>query len=196
MPDLSDRLLRTFASVPATSRVLDFGCGQGIHTAPLLLLGFDVYAWEDDEHMVSAVRTLLSEKLDSREAERRVSYFPRLDASGHPGALFDWVVAFDLSDKVSSREELVGLLREVHRLLVPGGWVYLAVRSIPAHFNPLETSADYASDSGPAFTFTSDTLNAVAEEAWLAVADPPEYTETDRPRLEGIYRRVEAGTIR
>lgn len=190
----SDHLLRTLAAVPTGSTILELGCSSGRHTTPLFQLGFDVYACDPDEQAVFAARVRVTELAGLAEVERRIKPVSRIDDLGYPDASFEWIVAYDTFDDFSSHDDLVAALREARRILKPGGWIYVAVPALDPAFNPRTQEAEYASDSGPRFSYTEDTLTRVMEESGLALASDPQRTSIDHLRLEGIYRRVEPDT--
>ena len=181
MSSPSNHLLKTFAAVPVSNRVLDLGCGHQCHAGPLALLGFDLHACAVDPDAVVAVRVDLAGLMDSDEAQRRVVPVPRLDALGYPDAFFDWIVAYDVFDADPDEAALLDVLAETRRVLASGGWIYVAVP-------PREAEEGRG--------FTSEILRQIMEQAGFALAEEPEVRETEgRCLLEGIYRRVDAGML-
>ncbi len=176
----SDHLLKTFAAVPVGNRVLDLGCGHQCHAGPLVMLGFDLHACAVDPDTVDAVRSILAGIIEPDEAQRRVVPVLRLDTLGYPDAFFDWIVAYDVYGADPSDAALPDALAETRRVLASGGWIYVAV--------PVR-------EGGEGEGFTRDLLQQTMEQAGFALAEHPEIRQTEgRCLLEGIYRRVDAGT--
>lgn len=193
MADPSDHLLRTFGALPVKSRVLDLGCGHGLHTGPLVRLGFDVYACDTSPEVVDGLRASLDKDLGPDEAEKRVTV-SRIDALGYPDDYFDWVVAFNVLQRMETRKEILEVLEEARRVIRPGGWLYLAVPALPDH-TAERTEKGYAGDSGLEPTFTPRTLDELLAEAGYQVAERPSTAIEDGQRIvRAIYRRVEPNT--
>ncbi len=193
MPEPSDHLLRTFATVPVESRILDVGCGDGMQTEALIQLGFDVFACDPSPENVADVRASAAVHIGEEEAGKRISQ-ARVDALGYPDEFFNWVVAFGALARSDSRESLLEGLSEIRRVLRSGGWLYVTVPAIP---EPAETpgARGYAGDSGLKPTFTPRTLNDVMEEAGYALAEGPTIAVEKGGRIvQGIYRRADEGT--
>lgn len=177
----SNHLLKTFAAVALSNRVLDLGCGRRCHAGPLALLGFDLHACAVDPDTVAAVRAVLAGIVEPDEAQRRVVRVPRLGALGYPDAFFDWIVAYDVYGADPAEAALPDALAETRRVLASGGWIYVAV--------PVRDGDEQ--DEG----FTRESLQQTMQQAGFALAEEPKTRETEGRRLlEGIYRRVDAGT--
>lgn len=193
MANPSDHLLRTFGAVPVSSRVLDLGCGHGRHTDPLARLGFDVYACDNSPEAVGDARTLLENSIGGEEATKRVSV-SQLDALGYPDDFFDWVVAYGSLSRLETRDDMLGVLEEAHRVIRPGGWIYIVAPALPDHAAESEDRG-YAGDSGLEPSFTPRTLDELLREAGFVAAEPPSIAaEGDERKVRAIYRRMEADT--
>lgn len=178
----SAHLLRTLAAVPVSSTVLDLACGAGRHTEALLRLGFPVHACDPRPEAVAKTRARVRELIDEETARSCVQERPleRLDALEET---FDWVVADRAEVLLHSEADLNTLLKESHRLLELGGWLYLAV---PA------SRADASGASGETVRFSTSDLEAVHQDVDLATSRPPTRVEEDDvPRIRVLFRCVD-----
>lgn len=101
----SDHLLRTLAAVPVTSTILDLGCGYGRHTVPLLRLGFEVQACDENEAAVRVARERTAPLVDGERADSRVRV-ASLSTLDYPDTAFDWIVAYRPEAYVASEAGL------------------------------------------------------------------------------------------
>jgi SAM-dependent methyltransferase len=161
----SDALLRTFAAVPLHGRVLDAGCGTGRHLAALALLGFEATGVDCD-----------GAALDAAHAAAPASEVVLADVTAlpFPDAYFGWVIAFRLLSSLDAGAQ-APLLRELRRVLAPGGWLYVAVET----------------DAPP------DALTALMTAEGLALAEAPvaDFDADEARIVRGIYRRFEPGVV-
>jgi ubiquinone/menaquinone biosynthesis C-methylase UbiE len=174
----SDHLLRTFAAVPPSCRVLDADAGSGYRTEALAMLGFDIHASDEDAAAVSLLRESLS-ALDARE-QRFIQ--ARSGALGYPDDYFDWVVADRSEFENDSLESTLDVLLELRRVLKPGGWLYLVL--------PTGAVSEETTDEECTLGFYR-----LAAEAGLELAEKAEIeNHADRRVVRGIFRRVESNT--
>jgi len=98
-------------------RILDVGCGTGIHTRALLALGRRTFALDVRPEGLAQLHRELRVPVVQAEAE----YLPVSDAS------FSGMLMLDVLEHVDDAL----LLREAHRALRPGGWVLATVPAMP-----------------------------------------------------------------
>ena len=104
---------------------------------------------------------------------------PAAEVGTHADAQFDWVVA------VLERAD-PEVLREVRRVLKPGGWVYAAVPAVEAEAERHPPGEDLSAE---------EKVGARMAAARLAEAQPAQRAEArGRALVQAIYRRVEPGT--
>ncbi len=126
-PLLHDLLTRTVRE-RRPRRVLDIGCGAGLHLAAMLEAAPDaigVGVEVDPDAAALALRTLSERGLADRASVEAVDIRKAL-AAGRPGALTDRIDRIDLALLANAIyyepvEERVELLSAVARLLAPGG---------------------------------------------------------------------------
>ena len=172
----SDHLLRTFAAVPPASHVLYLQSGDDPHADLLRQLGFAVSVVEGSAETLAQINERVVARLAPELTTERSGRFASDSLLPLPGAMFDWVVASSLLADASRADQLVDVLREIRRVLKPGGWVYVVV--------PDEDGLDEA---------------ALATAADAAALEPAQRIQRDEQAgtgfLQAIYRRVEADTI-
>ncbi len=121
---VADHLLRTLASVAPGTRIAEVGCGDGRHTAPLVQLGFDVWACDADPTAVTTTRARLND-VGVEDAARRVAVMAP-GALGFPDAYADWGVMTTLP---AERPERDAAFQEALRVLRPGAWLWVGTGS-------------------------------------------------------------------
>lgn len=99
--------------LPQGSRILDIGCGRGVLLSALADYGHEVHGMDLSETAVHGA--------DPR-AEIRVA--PCLTHVAYPARHFDQVILWHVLEHLRNPREV---LREVHRILKPGGQVIVAV---------------------------------------------------------------------
>lgn len=107
--------------VPAAARVLDLACGQGRHAVPLARYGWRVVGLDYQQNLLQVAAQR------AREAGTAVPLV-RGDMRALPFAeSFDAVLNIFTAFGYFSEDENVRVLREVARVLRPGGWFILDV---------------------------------------------------------------------
>lgn len=192
----SDHLLRTLAAVPVSSQILDLGCGNGRHTAPLLRLGFPVHACDPRPEAIEATRHNVRGLVEEGSVESCVQE-ATLDTIDYPEGSFDWVVAERAEIFVATDEDLRRLFEQSQHLLKPGGWLYVAVpASSKGREEASTTQRDPTGEGGrPGPSFTIEEMEAHRRETSLVEASrPTRVRDLEVPRIRAIYRRVEPHT--
>ncbi|MEF8815857.1 MAG: class I SAM-dependent methyltransferase [Salinibacter sp.] len=181
----SDQLLRTLASVPVSSPVLNLGCGSGRHTEALLRLGFPVHACDPRPHSVQETRAVVRELVDAETAETCVQHMS-LRGLDDLEATFDWVIADRTEALLDAPADLEVLLEKSRDVLAPGGWVYLTVPATTASADEAPSDRD-----DTVIRFAPADLDPKALDIKMAESQSPsrveEYGET---RVHALYRRV------
>ena len=172
----SNHLLRTLAAVPVSSQMLDFGCGAGRHTAPLLRLGFSVHACDARESAVQQTRTRIKELVGAETARQCVQVVAPEAFDVYPDDAFDWIIAFASASYLQAPGDLPMVFE-------PGGWVYVALSAEPK----VATNGRGAAEQ----PVTSAWIEDCADDVGLAVSVAPEQAEEHGESLvRAIFRYV------
>lgn len=107
------------APLPAPGRVLDVGCASGDYLLALRREGWDVHGIEIDDGAAEYAREKLGLPVRTGRAEEALSGFP----DDHFEAVTMWHVLEHLYDPAQA-------LREVHRILKPGGTLLLELPNL------------------------------------------------------------------
>jgi SAM-dependent methyltransferase len=114
---IGSRHIRFLArGVPPGGRILDVGCGRGVLLAELADRGFEVHGVER-----SAAAAL------GADPRARIRIAPDLAAAGYPPDFFDAVFVWHVLEHL---REPIAAVREMHRILRPGGKLVVAVPNL------------------------------------------------------------------
>lgn len=111
------------AAIPAP-KLLDLGCGAGRHALFFAAEGFDAYACDISREGVEQLR--ISARARGLAVQAVAS--PGHDLSAYPDASLDGVVSFAVLYYMTLAEATQAV-REVHRVLRPGGHFFCVIRS-------------------------------------------------------------------
>lgn len=115
---MADQMAKFVALVPPGGRVLDVGCGPGMDTAVLRQHNLQAIGLDYSHEMMLAGRAVQGNPGPFVRADMR-----RLPVGGQIAGL--WACASLLH---LAREEVLPTLHEFHRVLQPGGILYLSVK--------------------------------------------------------------------
>ncbi len=190
----SDSLLRTLASVPVSTPVLDLGCGPGHHAEALLRLGFPMHATDPRPEAVDATRAVVRDLVDDETAQSCVRQ-ASLEALDAIDATFDWVIADRTEAYLDTKADLQALMAQARTLLAPGGWLYLTVPAAPEANTATDGEREGFDDV--AILFTPSDLEAPAlDSSYMESQSPARVDEHGEVRLHGLYRRVKESPLR
>lgn len=182
----SDQLLRTLASVPVSTPVLNLGCGSGRHAEALLRLGFPMHACDPRAEAVADTRGVVRELVDDETAQSCVQQ-TSLQALDDLDATFDWVIADRTEVYLDAPSDLEALLRRIVPLLNPGGWLYLTVPAAP----DAESPENVQGLDDVAILFASSDLEIPdLDTPFMEVQSPERVEENQELRFHALYRRV------
>jgi SAM-dependent methyltransferase len=138
------------------ARLLDVGCGSGVHLARMQQLGWSVEGVEVDAEAAVAAR--------SRGVPVRLG---PLEQQGYPEASFDAIFSAHVLEHV---HEPIGLLRECARILKPAGTLVVLTPNVESRGHA-RFGAAWLNLDPPRhlFLFSPKTLQRVAERAGLEV---------------------------
>lgn len=128
MRDPDVRLGRIIAEVedPSGFHVLDLGCASGRNTQFLVERGVDVEALDASPAMVERTRERLRPLLGEKAAEARVRLGLMWDLGRYGDDAFDLVVALGVMHTARALDEWDATLREIARVVAPGGRVLVS----------------------------------------------------------------------
>ena len=154
---LFDQLLR--ARIRAGMRVLDAGCGGGRNLVYLLREGFDVSAVDEDPQAVASVRSLAASLAPTLEASRfRCEPVERMTFGDRA---FDVVIGNAVLHFARDDAQFEGMVREMWRVLAPGGMLFARLASSIGMSEPLQPLG------GRRFVLPDGTTRYVVDEAQL-----------------------------
>jgi len=104
----------SFAEVQPGQRVLDLGCGPGVYGEEILTRGAFWYGMDISQAMLSYAHTRLYEQPNSRLLQGSSTFIPLKSSN------LDVAICSGLIDYLS-RDQLIDTIREVQRVLRPGG---------------------------------------------------------------------------
>lgn len=183
----SDELLRTLASVPVSTPMLNLGCDSGRHAQALLRLGFPMHACDPRAEMVEATRAVVRELVDDETARSCIQQTSRQGLDDLE-ATFDWVIAARPEAYLDAPADLEPLLQQVYPLLNPGGWLYLTLPAVP----PEEGQEDAQGLDDVAMLFSPSDLDVPTFDTPFMEVQSPERVEANGElRLHALYRRVD-----
>jgi len=180
----SDQLLRTLASVPVSTPILDLGCDRGRHAEALLRLGFPMHACDPRAEAVTDTRAIVRELVDDETARSCVRQ-TSLDALDDLDVTFDWVIADRTEAYLDATADLAPLFQKARALLNPGGWLYLTLPAAPEENDEAGTHDDGAISFAP-----SDLAPSDINTSFMEVQSPGRVGEHGEIRLHALYRRV------
>jgi len=138
--DLETELRRLKAEERGSARALEIGCGSGRLMRPMSRHFLEIHGVDVSAEFIQEARESLRDLPNARPQQiRGTSLEDFADQS------FDFVYSFELFPHIPSQQLVVSFLREIHRVLRPGGLARL-------HFNGSAGSQSFDQWTGARFT--------------------------------------------
>ena len=156
---LFDQLLK--GRLTPGMRVLDAGCGGGRNLVYLLRSGYEVYAVDQSGEAAGQARSLASALAPHLPADNfRVEHVERMSFTG---GSFDVVISSAVLHFARDEEHWQGMVREMWRVLRPGGLIFARLASsigIEEHIERLEGRRYRLPDGSARFLVDEQMLRA------------------------------------
>jgi tellurite methyltransferase len=141
---LFDQLLK--GRLAPGARILDAGCGYGRNLVYLLRERYDVYGVDTDRDAVISVRAMAEALHPSLPGGN--FHVEGLEAMAFPDAFFDVVICNAVLHFVQDEAHFLAILRELWRVLRPGGVFFCRLASIIGMEHKRLTGRRYLSPDG------------------------------------------------
>lgn len=107
--------------LPEKGRILDLGGATGVYSFPLAEMGYEVWLADLSEMLLGIAR-----KKDTKNILKGCDTVNATDLSIYDDSFFDAVIAFGPFYHLTEKAERTAAVREIHRVLKPGGQVLAA----------------------------------------------------------------------
>jgi 2-polyprenyl-3-methyl-5-hydroxy-6-metoxy-1,4-benzoquinol methylase len=106
---------------PKDRVILDAGCGYGIATLIMSLMGArEAHGIDLARSMIETFQKILASLPDNQEIYPKIG---DINHSGYPDSYFDFVLS---NEAISHYYNLTGFIEEVHRIIKPGGMLFIS----------------------------------------------------------------------
>jgi tellurite methyltransferase len=177
---LFDQLLR--GRFDARRRVLDAGCGGGRNLPYFLRGDFDVWAVDEDEEAVRAVRQLASVIAPMMPPDR--IHCGRIDALPWADASMDAVISSAVLHFAPSMPAFTAMVEEMWRVLAPGGLLFARLATSIGLEQRLTATTGRVRlpDGSERFVVDEHTLLSLTSRLGGTLADPIKTTNVQNSR--------------
>lgn len=166
---IAAELSRLPAADPSTRKALEIGCGPARLMIPMSRYFGEIHGVDISDEMIRRAQERLA---DIQHAHAHVN--SGSDLSLFVDEYFDFVYSYVVFQHIPSREVVLNYLREIRRVLRPGGVVECQLRGASA----IPRAADAQPTTWNGCTFTSDEIAAfLAENGMLLLAISGEGTQ-------------------
>jgi ubiquinone/menaquinone biosynthesis C-methylase UbiE len=137
--------------IPQAKRALEIGCGPGRLMRPMARHFHEIHGIDISDEMIRRAERNLAGTANAYPKHATAS-----DLAGFADASFDFVYSYAVFQHIPSGDVVFGYLREVARVLRPGGIAHLQLNGLP------KTSQTYTTWSG--FRVSADEVREFARE--------------------------------
>ncbi len=179
---LFDQLLKNrFAG---GDRILDAGCGQGRNLVYFLRRGFEIFAVDQDEHAVQAVRTL-ARKLNRDDLPAENFLTAQIESLPFADRFFDAVLSSAVLHFARDTAHFTAMVREMWRVLKPEGLLFARLASdigIEDRVRPLAERRFRLPDGSTRFLVNEAMLLQLTRELGAVLVEPIKTTNVQNQR--------------
>jgi SAM-dependent methyltransferase len=182
---LFDQLLR--GRIALGMKVLDAGCGSGRNLAFLMRAGFDVWAVDESEEAIAAVRRLATQLAPQLPVTRFC--VERVESMSHDNDSMDAVISSAVLHFARDDDHWLAMVREMWRVLAPGGLLFarLATTVGQPGLTPLGDGRYVLPDGTTRFLVDHERLLNVTRQLGGSLLDPLKSTVVHEQRSMGTW---------
>ena len=182
---LFDQLLR--GRIALGMKVLDAGCGSGRNLAFLMRAGFDVWAVDESEDAIAAVRRLATQLAPQLPVTRFC--VERVESMSHDNDSMDAVISSAVLHFARDDDHWLAMVREMWRVLAPGGLLFarLATTVGQTSLRPLGGGRYGMPDGTTRFLVDHERLLNVTRQLGGSLLDPLKSTVVHEQRSMGTW---------
>lgn len=178
---LLDQILK--GRISSDMRILDAGCGEGRNLIYFMNEGYDIHGIDTNPDAIRMLQFVAKSNYPQYERER--FQVGRIDEMLYPNAAFDWIISSAVLHFSKSEEEFWLGLREMDRVLKPGGTLFIRMTSdLGMDWNQLQAHGEQhlLPDGSMRFLLTDQIIHQIKSELAYESLEPTKSVWVDGKR--------------